>query len=143
MGAALSNAKWLMFNDIEELKIEFDSVLQQMNLNMAERKQLNETRAALTRDLRNMRSTSIHNAEVLQQTKKTINHNVNDCWKQLDELLKSQQTFAQLTNVQINAIKEQIQEMKDRQVEEIKNKNSTTKQQGKHKKVAFFNHGDK
>ena len=72
MGAAASNFKWLLFNDLDDLRSEMDAMLQKMNMNLDERRKLNEARVAFSRDLHNIRNSSIHNAEVLETTKQTM-----------------------------------------------------------------------
>jgi hypothetical protein len=113
MGAAISNAKWLMFNDLEDMKHEMDVLLKKMNLNLEERRKLHATKQSFDRDMKNMRSSSIMNAEILESTKETMNHNVNDLWNEVQQLSTHQNTLSQTFDVKLDALKSDLQKLKD------------------------------
>lgn len=113
MGAAASNVKWLMFNDLEDMKVEMDVLLKKMNLNLEERRKLNETKQAFSRDLKSMRTSSMMNAEILESTKQTITHNVHDLWSEVQELSTHQNTLSQTFDLKIEALKKDLQQLKD------------------------------
>lgn len=108
MGAAFSNVKWLAFNNLEEMKKEMDDLVVKMDRNLDERRKLNESRNALSKDLQSIRTSSIMNAEILQTTKDTISHNVNDVWTEVQQMSERQNTMQQLMDLQVSSIKEEL-----------------------------------
>ena len=91
-----------------------------MDQNLEEKRKLNTVRAAIYRDLHNIRKSSVYQAESLDSTKKAISHNIDDCWAELKALNERQSTQAQLCNVHIAAIKADIVALAKRQEREKK-----------------------
>jgi uncharacterized coiled-coil DUF342 family protein len=111
MGAAVSNANWLLHNNLQELQDQMDAQLESMEQLAEERREAARERHDLATSTGRTRAASIHSAKEIRATRKALAHSLDDCWNENRDLLQKQGAHAKEMRLVLEGVNARISDL--------------------------------